>query len=108
MRSAPETVPDPRAPNVIQVIACELLRRGQGTPESPLRAVRQYFTLDGCLLAEVDPVNEELGILARQVMELATKNKELETANRHLVALVTCRKLAAERRKRPAKKGKRK
>jgi hypothetical protein len=46
---------------VIQVIETTLFRKGAGTPESPLRCVTQYWTLDGKLLAEVDPVQESRG-----------------------------------------------
>jgi len=41
---------------VIQVIRTNLERRGAGTPESPIRVITQFWTLDGQLLAEVDPV----------------------------------------------------
>jgi hypothetical protein len=42
---------------VIEVIETRLLRRGDGRgPETPIRIVTQYWTLDGELLAEVDPV----------------------------------------------------
>lgn len=40
---------------VIQVIECAILRRGEGTSQDPIRIVTQYFSLDGKLLAEVDP-----------------------------------------------------
>lgn len=41
---------------VIQVIRTTLLRRGDGkSSDSPIRAVTQYWTFDGTLLAEVDP-----------------------------------------------------
>lgn len=41
---------------VIQVIVTTLLRRGSGKDEnSPIRGVTQYWSLDGKLLAEVDP-----------------------------------------------------
>jgi hypothetical protein len=46
-------------PRVIQVIEVELELRGDGTPASPYRRVRQYYTLDGKLLAEVDPLPSE-------------------------------------------------
>lgn len=44
---------------VIQVIETTLQRRGTGTEASPIRVVRQYWSLDGQLLAEVDPVADE-------------------------------------------------
>lgn len=40
---------------VIQVIETEECR-GKGTPDSPLRGVKQYWSLDGKLLAEFDPL----------------------------------------------------
>ena len=40
---------------VIQVIETSLVRRGVGTSEDPTRIIRQYWSLDGKLLAEVDP-----------------------------------------------------
>lgn len=40
---------------VIQVIETTLERRGKGTTEDPLRIVRQYYSLEGELLAEDDP-----------------------------------------------------
>jgi hypothetical protein len=39
---------------VIQVIEAED-RRGNGMPDNPWRMVKQYFSLDGELLAEFDP-----------------------------------------------------
>jgi len=41
---------------VIQVIETTLLRRGDGkTSETRIRLVTQYWSMDGHLLAEVDP-----------------------------------------------------
>lgn len=40
---------------VIQVIETTLELRGKGTSDAPYRRVTQYWTLDGKLLAEVDP-----------------------------------------------------
>lgn len=40
---------------VIQVIRTTLARRGEGVSGDPVRIVTQYWTLDGELLAEVDP-----------------------------------------------------
>ena len=42
---------------VIQVIETTLLRRGDGK-DTPLRGITQYWSLDGKLLAEVDPIRE--------------------------------------------------
>jgi len=41
---------------VIQVIETTLDIRGHGTEKDPYRRITQYWTLDGTLLAEVDPV----------------------------------------------------
>lgn len=42
---------------VIQVIVTTLLRRGDGkSAETAIRVVTQYWSLDGKLLAEVDPM----------------------------------------------------
>ena len=43
---------------VIQVIVTDILRRGTGTAADPIRIITQYWSLDGELLAEVDPVQE--------------------------------------------------
>jgi hypothetical protein len=40
---------------VIQVIRTELTVRGDGTDDSPVRRIVQFWSLDGELLAEVDP-----------------------------------------------------
>lgn len=40
---------------VIQVIEVEL-KRGKGVEDDPIRGVLQYWSLDGDLLAENDPV----------------------------------------------------
>jgi hypothetical protein len=41
---------------VIQVIETTLTRRGSGKSEDdPIRVITQYWSLDGELLAEVDP-----------------------------------------------------
>ena len=40
---------------MVRLIVTEIERRGQGqTLEDPVRIVRQYWDLDGTLLAEVD------------------------------------------------------
>jgi hypothetical protein len=43
---------------VIQVIETTLTRRGKGKKGSPVRVVRQYWSFDGTLLAEVDSFPE--------------------------------------------------
>lgn len=41
---------------VIKVIECSLQGRGSGKDQtSPFRLIKQYYTLEGDLLAEVDP-----------------------------------------------------
>ena len=40
---------------VIQVIETSLDLRGKGVDGDPIRRITQYWTLDGKLLAEVDP-----------------------------------------------------
>ena len=43
---------------LIQVIETTILRRGDGTKENPIRFITQYWSIDGILLAEVDPHRE--------------------------------------------------
>ena len=40
---------------VIQVIQTTLEKRGDGSTENPQRNVTQYYSIDGKLLAEIDP-----------------------------------------------------
>ncbi len=40
---------------MLKVIETLMERRGQGVPGSPIRIIRQYWSLDGDLLAEHDP-----------------------------------------------------
>lgn len=43
---------------VIQVIVTTLLRRGEGrTAGDPIRVITQYWSMDGQLLAQVDPTD---------------------------------------------------
>ena len=44
---------------VIQVVETNLTRHGDGSEENPWRVVRQYWTFDGELLAEVDAWADE-------------------------------------------------
>lgn len=44
---------------VIQVIETDLEHRGKGIKGDPCRVVRQYYSLEGELLAEVDPCLHE-------------------------------------------------
>lgn len=39
---------------VEKVIITTLLRRGKGTEDDPMRVIKQIWTLDGELIAEVD------------------------------------------------------
>lgn len=51
---------------VIQVVVTTLTRRGSGQEaSSPIRIVTQYWSLDGDLLAEVDPFRDT-GVLLQQ------------------------------------------
>jgi hypothetical protein len=43
---------------VIQVIETGLDLRGKGVEGDPVRRITQYWTLDGELLAEVDPIDK--------------------------------------------------
>lgn len=51
---------------VIKVIRTDLDVRGKGTPESPIRRIVQFWTLDGELLAEVDPFDETTGKIRKK------------------------------------------
>ena len=44
---------------VIQVIETTLKKKGSGKTDDPIRLLRQYYTLDGILLAEVDPYEKD-------------------------------------------------
>lgn len=48
----------PRLAEVVQVIHV-LATRGDGTDENPIRLVRQFWSLDGTLLAESDVDSSE-------------------------------------------------
>ena len=43
----------------IQVIVTDLERRGKGVPDDPIRRVRQYWSMEGDLLAEWDECQHE-------------------------------------------------
>lgn len=45
----------PKQVEVIQVIKTTLARRGSGKPDSPIRELTQFWTIDGELLLERDP-----------------------------------------------------
>ncbi len=65
---------------VIRVIETTNATRGKGTPDSPIRTLRQYYSEDGELLAEVDSWREELDAeaLARSVSDLLYHLQELK------------------------------
>lgn len=44
---------------VMQVIYCTIKRKGSGHGKNPIRVITQIFTLDGKLLAEIDPHKTE-------------------------------------------------
>ena len=44
---------------VVTLIRTTLARRGKGTKEDPMRIITQYWTMDGELEFEVDPVKEQ-------------------------------------------------
>jgi len=46
----------PDTARVIKVIETTILRRGAGTDGDPHRVIRQYWSLDGEPLAEIDPL----------------------------------------------------
>ena len=63
------------AAKVIQVIITSLLRRGEGTgSDDQVRIVRQFWSLDGKLIAEVDP----MGVLSYEGKLRAYHRVELE------------------------------
>lgn len=41
---------------VIEVVRTRLEKRGKGTNDDPIRRITQYWSPDGVLLAEVDPI----------------------------------------------------
>lgn len=64
---------------VIQAIKTTLLRRGEGTKDSPIRTVTQYWDFDGNLLIEKDPnmldgFVEEIGRIKKLLDELEKAN----------------------------------
>lgn len=44
---------------IIEVIETQLYTRGKGTEDNPFRSITQYWSKDGNLLAEVDPIPEK-------------------------------------------------
>jgi hypothetical protein len=41
---------------VVQLIACDEVRRGNGTEDDPVRLIRRLLTLDGRVIVEWDPL----------------------------------------------------
>lgn len=71
---------------VRQVIETELEKRGDGTEQSPVRIVRQYWSVEGDLLAAVDPQ------LAPVLGEL---RQSLETRGEASLSTDLCQRLLA-------------
>ena len=46
---------------IVKLIKTTLLRRGNGTPENPIRVITQYWDFDGEIILEQDPFNEQTG-----------------------------------------------
>ncbi len=47
---------------IIQVIRSDDMRLGDGTPEHPIRRVTRYYSLDGTLLWEDDPLDRAVSV----------------------------------------------
>jgi hypothetical protein len=85
---------------VIHVIDTNLTSRGEGTPDDPCRRVRRIFSVDGRLIAEVDPfdANEyelrQLGeyILSRGYVRLSDRMTPARAAIELLEADIARRK----------------
>lgn len=64
-----------------EVIISELLRRGAGTPQSPIRKVLQVYSKDGKLIAENDSWAEENRIYsAGDLVDLLKSRQRLNIA----------------------------
>lgn len=64
---------------VIQVIETEITR-GKGVKDDPFRAVPQYWTFDGTLLAENDPCATVIAIEALEQISALDGNYDLTDA----------------------------
>jgi len=53
-----DITPTAYSARVIQLIETNLERKGSGAEGDPVRHVTQYWTLDGRLLFEIDPIEE--------------------------------------------------
>jgi hypothetical protein len=72
---------------VIQVVETDLGRRGSGKDEGdPIRVIRQYWSVDGELLAEVDP-RPNSGVLRKMhgLRRLIADSNPLNAAALHTV-----------------------
>ena len=70
---------EPRPAELIEVIRTELLRKGRGIEESPVRIITQFWTKDGELLAEVDPWTDKEHIeRAEEIRRAVTQAAEVE------------------------------
>lgn len=63
---------------VIQVIRTSLLRRGDGTKNSPIRIITQYWDFEGNLLWENDPHPEPFNDDSSQLNEILLLLDDLE------------------------------
>lgn len=64
------------------MIESDLELKGKGTGGDPYRRVKQYYSLKGELLAEVDPIKEEL--LSKENITLLEKLEIAEAAIKRL------------------------
>lgn len=61
---------------LIQVICTTLTRYGDGSELNPIRIITQYWSIDGELLAEVDPHKEtEFQLTKKKFNELSERMK---------------------------------
>ena len=44
---------------IVQLIRTDLTKRGKGTEDDPCRVIRQYWSMDGELVFEIDPCEGE-------------------------------------------------
>lgn len=68
---------------IISVIENTRVRRGDGTPESPIRIVTEYWLPNGTKIAEVDPAAvviypEQFKFVAQQIAQQVTTPANLE------------------------------
>ncbi len=51
---------------ILKLIKTTLTRRGEGVHLDPVRVITQYWTMDGELVFEIDPIERDLGVLKNQ------------------------------------------